>query len=147
MSGIHRHNSFPDPNPNPTSFLSTPQTTPLIIILLNKWHQPGAGGGEFKYLRGFDPYLVNSVHHFSSPVLGQAVGDFLRQERDRNQATADYLVANSAVAGTSPASTLAGTGIGGVNVEVSIVGEGDDDEWSMMDDRSWGRENWVMMDE
>jgi predicted N-acyltransferase len=73
---------------------------PLIILRTRHYYQPGAGGGEFKYLRGFDPYLVSSVHHFRSPILGRAVGDFLQQERDRNQATADYLVANSAVAGT-----------------------------------------------
>ena len=64
-----------------------------------EYFEPGAGGGEFKYLRGFDPYLVSSVHHFRSPVLGQAVGDFLVAEREKNQMTADYLIANSAVAG------------------------------------------------
>jgi predicted N-acyltransferase len=43
------------------------------------------GGGEFKYLRGFDPYVVSSVHWFRSPRLQAAVGDFLEEERTHNQ--------------------------------------------------------------
>lgn len=43
------------------------------------------GGGEFKYLRGFDPYVVSSVHWFRSPRLQAAVGDFLAEERTHNQ--------------------------------------------------------------
>jgi Peptidogalycan biosysnthesis/recognition len=43
------------------------------------------GGGEFKFLRGFNPYIVNSVHHFRSRELGSAVENFLIQERMRNQ--------------------------------------------------------------
>jgi predicted N-acyltransferase len=51
--------------------------------------EPGAGGGSFKFLRGFDPYIVNSVHAFTSKELGNAVGDFLLQERrDNNVRTA-----------------------------------------------------------
>lgn len=61
--------------------------------------EPGAGGGEFKFLRGFDAFLVNSVHHFTSRNLHSAVSDFLDEERARNQQTQDYLVANSAVRG------------------------------------------------
>ena len=113
-------NIWPLSTPSPPSNHS-PDHSP------HQCHQPGAGGGEFKYLRGFDPYLVSSVHHFRSPILGQAVGDFLRQERDRNQATADYLVANSAVAGTGT-----GTGTPGNYVKVSAAEEGgleDDEGW------------------
>ena len=43
------------------------------------------GGGEFKFLRGFNPYIVNSVHHFRSRELESAVENFLIQERMRNQ--------------------------------------------------------------
>jgi len=81
------------------------------------------GGGEFKYLRGFDPYVVSSVHWFRSPRLQASVSDFLVEERTHNQvgtamlllhartidesdnlmicthqqALADYLIRNSAV--------------------------------------------------
>jgi uncharacterized protein len=61
--------------------------------------EPGAGGGEFKFLRGFNPYLVNSVHTFTSPVLQQAVNDFVVQERDYNNELKDFLLENSAVGG------------------------------------------------
>jgi predicted N-acyltransferase len=50
-----------------------------------KYMEPGAGGGSFKFLRGFDPFIVNSVHWFPNPVLSYAVNDFLQQERLLNQ--------------------------------------------------------------
>lgn len=61
--------------------------------------EPGAGGGEFKFLRGFDPFTINSVHLFTSPNMQGAVADFLAQEREANRKTSDYLLANSAVGG------------------------------------------------
>lgn len=61
--------------------------------------EPGAGGGEFKFLRGFNPFLVNSVHTFSSPVLQKAVSDFLQEERDYNEELKDFLLEKSSVAG------------------------------------------------
>mmetsp|Transcript_7518 Transcript_7518/g.7586 ORF Transcript_7518/g.7586 Transcript_7518/m.7586 type:complete len:260 (+) Transcript_7518:970-1749(+) len=67
--------------------------------------EPGAGGGEFKYLRGFNPYIVNSVHFFTSKILNGAIGDFLVTERERNQATADYLTAKSPIALRKPTAT------------------------------------------
>jgi len=42
--------------------------------------EPGAGG-EYKWLRGFDPALTRSVHYLAHPGLARAVGDFLRRER------------------------------------------------------------------
>ena len=60
--------------------------------------EPGSGGGDFKYLRGFDPFLINSVHSFpTSREMDAAVRKFLEQERAQNSATADYLQANSAL--------------------------------------------------
>ena len=47
--------------------------------------EPGAGGGEFKFLRGFDPYTVSSVHWFANVDLARAVDNFLLQERSVNQ--------------------------------------------------------------
>jgi len=61
--------------------------------------EPGAGGGEFKFLRGFDPFLINSVHYFTSSNMQGAVSDFLEQERESNRKTSDYLLLNSAVGG------------------------------------------------
>lgn len=45
-----------------------------------KRFEPGAGG-EYKWLRGFDPALTRSMHYVSHPGLRRAVGDFLRRER------------------------------------------------------------------
>jgi predicted N-acyltransferase len=42
--------------------------------------EPGAGG-EYKWLRGFDPALTRSMHFISHAGLRKAVGDFLRRER------------------------------------------------------------------
>jgi len=42
--------------------------------------EPGAGG-EYKWLRGFDPALTRSMHYVSHPGLRKAIGDFLRRER------------------------------------------------------------------
>ena len=35
--------------------------------------EPGAGGGDFKFLRGFDPAIVNSCHYCTHPGLRGAV--------------------------------------------------------------------------
>jgi len=45
-----------------------------------KRFEPGAGG-EYKWLRGFDPALTRSMHYLSHPGLRKAVGDFVRRER------------------------------------------------------------------
>ncbi|HYD49180.1 MAG TPA: GNAT family N-acetyltransferase [Terriglobales bacterium] len=42
--------------------------------------EPGAGG-EFKYLRGFDPQPTESMHYFSHTGLRRAVADYLERER------------------------------------------------------------------
>ena len=38
--------------------------------------EPGAGGGDFKFLRGFDPAIVNSCHYCTHPGLRGAVRRF-----------------------------------------------------------------------
>jgi uncharacterized protein len=43
-------------------------------------YEPGAGG-EYKWLRGFDPALTRSVHFITHPGLRKAIGDFLKRER------------------------------------------------------------------
>jgi hypothetical protein len=84
-----------------------------------EYMEPGAGGGEFKFLRytilsefttilslpkkfcggirGFDPYIVSSVHYLRDVRLRKAVRDFLELERERNKEITDYLIANSAL--------------------------------------------------
>ncbi len=42
--------------------------------------EPGAGG-EYKWLRGFDPALTRSMHFVAHPGFAKAVGDFLKRER------------------------------------------------------------------
>jgi uncharacterized protein len=42
--------------------------------------EPGSGGGDFKYARGFDPATTLSVHYIVNRRLGHAVKMFLRME-------------------------------------------------------------------
>lgn len=42
--------------------------------------EPGAGG-DFKYLRGFDPTPTHSMHYLAHPGLAAAVAKFLERER------------------------------------------------------------------
>lgn len=64
-----------------------------------KYMEPGAGGGEYKFLRGFNPFIVRSVHWFRDPSLKQAVASFLEQEREQNQYVTSYLTENSYLSG------------------------------------------------
>lgn len=66
-----------------TTFIHSPYL--YLFIYSNYITTILPGGGEFKFLRGFNPYIVNSVHHFRSRELGSAVENFLIQERMRNQ--------------------------------------------------------------
>jgi Peptidogalycan biosysnthesis/recognition len=50
-----------------------------------------------QFLRGFDPAVVNSVHLCVEPALHNAVGAFLRREREHIDESADYLLERSAV--------------------------------------------------
>jgi uncharacterized protein len=43
-------------------------------------YEPGAGG-EYKWLRGFDPALTRSIHYVVHPGLKKAIGTFLKRER------------------------------------------------------------------
>jgi predicted N-acyltransferase len=45
-----------------------------------KRYEPGAGG-EYKWLRGFDPALTRSIHYVVHPGLKKAIGTFLKRER------------------------------------------------------------------
>ena len=43
--------------------------------------EPGAGGGEYKFLRGFDPEIINSAHYVAHPGLRNAIVNFVEEER------------------------------------------------------------------
>lgn len=54
--------------------------------------EPGAGGGDYKWSRGFDAALIHSTHYISNPNLRQAVSQYLDYETERNvEATKDLL--------------------------------------------------------
>lgn len=42
--------------------------------------EPGAGGGEFKYMRGFEPSVTMSMHYLEDNRLSDAVARYLRLE-------------------------------------------------------------------
>jgi len=59
--------------------------------------EPGAGGGDYKWARGFNPALIHSVHYISHPGLRRAVGQFLIDETDSNVELTKFLMERSAV--------------------------------------------------
>jgi hypothetical protein len=61
--------------------------------------EPGAGNSDFKFMRGFEPVHVHSMHHLVHPGLRQAVDDFLQYERREVSGTVEYLSEKSAVRG------------------------------------------------
>ncbi len=63
--------------------------------------EPGAGG-DYKYLRGFDPQPTLSLHYLAEPRLASAVSHFLAAERREAQATIDALRDRSPLKPTEP---------------------------------------------
>ena len=59
--------------------------------------EPGAGGGDYKWARGFDPALIHSAHYICHPGLRRAVQRFLDYETESNVEVSEFLLANSAV--------------------------------------------------
>jgi uncharacterized protein len=53
--------------------------------------EPGAGGGDYKWARGFDAALIHSVHYISHPGLRRAIHQFIDQETQSNVEATDYL--------------------------------------------------------
>jgi predicted N-acyltransferase len=58
--------------------------------------EPGAGG-DYKYLRGFDPQPTYSLHFLAEPRLAQAVSRFLHAERTHAHRIIDHLHEHSAL--------------------------------------------------
>lgn len=63
--------------------------------------EPGAGG-NYKQLRGFDPYPTRSAHFLREPRLADAVSQFLMAERDEVSETIEWYRERSALK-SSPA--------------------------------------------
>ena len=59
--------------------------------------EPGAGGGDYKWARGFDPTLIHSAHYICHPGLRRAVQRFLDYETESNVEVSEFLLANSVV--------------------------------------------------
>jgi len=59
--------------------------------------EPGAGGGDYKWARGFDPALIHSVHYICHFGLRRAVSQFLDYETENNVELTEYLLEKSAV--------------------------------------------------
>ena len=68
--------------------------------------EPGAGGGDYKWARGFDPALIHSVHYICHPGLRKAIRQFVEDETQNNVDVAEYLQSRrgrSEIAATSTA--------------------------------------------
>lgn len=57
--------------------------------------EPGAGGGEYKWARGFDPALIHSVHYITHPALRAAIHQFLELETESLVDSTEYLLEKS----------------------------------------------------
>jgi predicted N-acyltransferase len=70
--------------------------------------EPGAGG-DYKFLRGFDPQPTYSLHYLAEPRLADAVARFLQHERAEANHVIDHLRENSvlkpAAASANPPNT------------------------------------------
>lgn len=59
--------------------------------------EPGAGGGDYKWARGFDSTLIHSCHYICDARLRRAVGHFLQTEMQSNVEFTDKLRKHSVV--------------------------------------------------
>jgi len=59
--------------------------------------EPGAGGGDYKWARGFDAALIHSTHYICNPGLRHAVSQFLEYEIENNIKLVEQLLTKSVV--------------------------------------------------
>eukprot|EP00814_Leptocylindrus_danicus_P003692 CAMPEP_0116017100 /NCGR_PEP_ID=MMETSP0321-20121206/7856_1 /TAXON_ID=163516 /ORGANISM="Leptocylindrus danicus var. danicus, Strain B650" /LENGTH=491 /DNA_ID=CAMNT_0003487247 /DNA_START=204 /DNA_END=1679 /DNA_ORIENTATION=+ len=59
--------------------------------------EPGAGGGDYKFARGFDAALVHSAHYFCHQGLRSAAWQYIEMEMKENVEMTEYLKAKSKV--------------------------------------------------
>jgi len=74
--------------------------------------EPGAGG-DYKFLRGFDPQPTYSVHFLAEPRLARAVAGYLEHERADAHAVIAHLRDNSVLKSAAGASNRAGDPLDG----------------------------------
>lgn len=63
--------------------------------------EPGAGGGDFKYMRGFEPSLTMSLHYLKDRRLSDAVERYLDMEKIHIDGAVLQMKQNSAIRGKS----------------------------------------------
>ena len=66
--------------------------------------EPGAGGGDYKWVRGFDPVLIHSVHYIAQPSFRRAVRNYVNLENKEQIAIAELLIDKSSVKGSKSSS-------------------------------------------
>lgn len=59
--------------------------------------EPGAGGGDFKFLRGYEPCVTYSMHFLRDVRLAEAVARFLRMESLHIKGAVDEMYEQSAI--------------------------------------------------
>lgn len=59
--------------------------------------EPGAGGGDFKFLRGFEPCVTYSMHYLRDERFSQAVQRFLLLESNHIEGAVEDLTEQSAI--------------------------------------------------
>lgn len=59
--------------------------------------EPGAGGGDFKYMRGFEPSITYSMHYLKDKRLSGAVSRYLQLERDHVKGVVSQMQQDSAI--------------------------------------------------
>lgn len=63
----------------------------LCLEMGLKRMEPGAGGDEFKFLRGFDATVTNSMHYCRNRVLHNAIKQFLESETSNVDVAVDAM--------------------------------------------------------
>ena len=53
--------------------------------------EPGTGGGDYKWARGFDPALIHSAHYICHPGLRSAIAEYVEYETEENMKASDFL--------------------------------------------------------
>lgn len=61
--------------------------------------EPGAGGGSYKWIRGYDPVLIHSCHYIARSSLRKCIREYVQHENGRQFAIAQLLIEKSAVKG------------------------------------------------
>lgn len=74
--------------------------------------EPGAGGGDFKYMRGFEPALTNSMHYLRDRRLSDAVERYLQMESMQIDGAVLQMKEQSAIRSKAQKNSAQGNGKG-----------------------------------